>query len=222
MARKHAPGTPVIELPFPLEAFSAPSDGAIMRYRRRLGIPPGAFVFGVFGFLRESKRLFAILDAFGRLRAAYPQAALLIAGSFVSTDLERAVEPLLTAGGVFRLPYLSGPEFRLAACAVDACINLRYPSAGETSAIAIQLMGLGKPVLLTESEECARFPEDAAIRIGIGIEERESLWSHMVLLTSLPGVVRAIGQRGFWHVQEHHQVERVAQQYWEILCGFRS
>jgi glycosyltransferase involved in cell wall biosynthesis len=148
--------------------------------------------------------------------------ALLIAGSFVSPDLERAIAPLLSGPGVFRLPYLSGPEFRLAACAVDACINLRYPSAGETSAIAIQLMGIGKPVLLTESEECSRFPEDAVIRIGIGVEERESLASHMVLLTSLPGVVHAIGQRGFWYVQEHHQVERVAQQYWEILCAFRS
>ena len=176
----------------------------------------------MFGFLRESKRLPAILEVFARLRTAYPQATLLIAGSFVSADVERAVEPLLTAPGVFRLPYLSGPEFRQAACAVDACINLRHPSAGETSAIAIQLMGIGKPVLLTESEECSRFPEDAAVRIAAGVEERESLWSHMVLLTSLPRVVRAIGQRGFRHVQEHHQVERVAQQYWEILCAFRS
>jgi hypothetical protein len=43
---------------------------------------------------------------------------------------------------------------------VDACINLRYPAAGETSGIAIRLMGIGKPVLLTDGEVLA-FPEGA-------------------------------------------------------------
>ena len=65
-----------------------------------------------------------------------------------------------------RVPYLSKRDFWLAAGAVDACINLRYPAAGETSAIAIQFMGIGKPVLLTEAEECSRFPEDSCVRVA--------------------------------------------------------
>ena len=76
---------------------------------------------------------------------------LLVAGQFASTDLERAVEPLLRAPGIVRLPYLEEREFWLAASAVDACINLRDPAAGETSGIAIRLMGIGKPVLLTDA-----------------------------------------------------------------------
>ena len=88
--------------------------------------------------------------------------ALLVAGAFVSCDLERAVAPLLAAPGIVRLPYLAERDFWLAACAVDACINLRHPAAGETSGIAIRLMGIGKPVLLTDGEENARFPEEPA------------------------------------------------------------
>ena len=57
------------------------------------------------------------------------------------------------APGVIRRPYLPESEFWLAAAAVDACINLRYPAAGETSGIAIRLMGIGKPVLVTDSPE---------------------------------------------------------------------
>jgi hypothetical protein len=67
------------------------------------------------------------------------------------------------APAVRRLPYLPGADFWLAASAVDACINLRYPAAGETSGIAIRLMGIGKPVLVTDSPECSRFPEDAVV-----------------------------------------------------------
>jgi glycosyltransferase involved in cell wall biosynthesis len=222
VVREHAAQTPVIEIPFPFQQPDLPTDGEAARYRQRLGLPWDAFVFGVFGFLRESKRLLTVLETFARLHAEQPRTALLVAGSFVSTDLERAVEPLLREPGIVRVPYLSEREFWLAASAVDACINLRYPAAGETSAIAIQLMGLSKPVLLTDAEECARFPEDACVRIAAGLGERESLWRHMVLITSLPGVARAIGHKGALYIGEHHPLEQVAQQYWETLCAYSS
>ena len=119
------------------------------------------------------------------------------------------------------LPHLSEREFWLAAGAVDACINLRYPLAGETSAIAIRLMGIGKPVLVTESEECSRFPADGCLRIASGVEERDSLWSHLVLLTSMAGVGRAIGQRGAGHIRNQHGLEQVARLYWDALCEYR-
>jgi len=105
---------------------------------------------------------------------------------------------------------------------VDACINLRYPAAGESSGIAIRLMGLGKPVLLTDSEESARFPEDACVRIPAGVQERASLLDHMVLLTSIPEVSRVIGRRGAEHIRRHHDLEQVARQYWDILCEYRG
>src|ERR1019366_3558511 len=97
--------------------------------------------------------------------------------------------------------------------AVDACINLRYPAAGETSGIAIRLMGLGKPVMLTESPECSRFPEDACIRIASGAAERDSLRQHMTLLTSMPEVAAAIGQRAEAHIKAHHGVEQAGALY---------
>jgi len=220
--REHAAHAPVIEIPFLFQPPRLPTDGETARYRQGLGLPGDAFVFGVFGFLRESKRLVTVLETFARLHAKQPRTALLVAGSFVSTDLERAVEPLLREPGIVRVPHLSEREFWLAARAVDACINLRYPAAGETSAIAIQLMGLSKPVLLTDAEECARFPEAACVRVTAGLGEGESLWRHMVLLTSVPGVARAIGQQGALYIGEHHPLEQVAQQYWETLCAYSS
>ena len=119
--------------------------------------------------------------------------------------------------GVFRLPHLPEREFWMAAAAVDACINLRYPPAGETSGIGIRLMGIGKPVLLTEGLECSRFPEDACVRIAAGAAERESLFQHMLLLTSISGVASGIGQRGAGHIRTHHRLDRIGKQYWDLL-----
>ncbi len=223
LVREHAHGARVIELPHmaltPADAEGGmPSGAQILRYRQRLGVASAAFLFGVFGFLRETKRLMSVLAALAAVRREIPRAALLVAGRFVSSDLERAAAPLLCAPGVFRLPYLGEREFWLAAGAVDACINLRHPAAGETSGIAIRFMGLGKPVLLTEGEESARLPEDACIRIPAGMAEAEALREHMILLTSMFGFARAIGQRGARHIHAHHQVEEISRRYWELIC----
>ena len=182
------------------------------------GRPPDGFLFGVFGYLRESKRVAAVLEAFAAVHSQVPRTRLLIAGQFVSTDLERAVAPMLRAPGVLRLPYLAEREFWLAARAVDACINLRDPPAGESSGIAIRMMGIGKPVLLTEGLESAAFPEGACLRIAAGPAERDSLRHHMVLLTSIAEVARAIGLRGAGHIAAHHRVEQIGKRFWDLLC----
>ena len=219
--RRHAPAARIVEIPHLFQEPAAlPTPAEVERYRQQLGVPAAAFLFGVFGYLRESKRLMTVLETFAELRREEPQAMLLVAGEFASSDLERATKPLLDAPGVIRLPYLGDHEFWQAASAVDACINLRDPGAGETSGIAIRLMGIGTPVMLTGGAETAGFPEDACIRIDRGPAERDSLLRHMILVTSIHGVPRAVGLRGAGHIRERHRVESIGKRFWDLLCEF--
>jgi glycosyltransferase involved in cell wall biosynthesis len=215
--KEHAPAARVVEIPHLFQELALPGEAESARFRRRLGVDPAAFLFGVFGYLRESKRLATALGAFAKLHRENARTSLLVAGQFASTDLERAVEPMLAQAGVVRLPHLSERDFWMAAQTVDACINLRYPQAGETSGIGIRLMGIGKPVMVTDGLECSRFPEDACLRIAAGAAEHDSLLYHMVLLTSMSGVATAIGQRGAGHIRAHHRVDQIGKQYWDLL-----
>lgn len=214
----HAPRIPVIEIPHLFEAPPLPAPTEVAQFRKKLGWASETFVFAVFGYIREPKRLIQILGAFAPLRREHPNTALLVAGTFASPELERAAQVWLTDPGVVRLPYLSPADFWLAAHALDACVNLRYPSAGETSGIAIRLMGIGKPVLLTDSEENARFPEDACIRIPPGLAEPDSLRRHMLLLLSTQGLSDAIGRHSADFIRTQHSLEQVARLYWNTLC----
>ena len=216
--REHAPQARIVEIPHLFAPPALPDAVAALRYRQSLGVPSGSFLFGVLGYLRESKRVAAVLEAFAEIHAQLPQTALLIAGQFVSTDLERAVAPMLRSPGVVRMPFLEEREFWLAALAVDACINLRYPAAGESSGIAVRMMGIGKPVMVTDSLETARVPEGACVRIAARLAERDSLRQHMVLLTSISGVAQAIGQRAARHIASHHAVRHIGNLYWKLLC----
>jgi glycosyltransferase involved in cell wall biosynthesis len=222
LVRAHAPDATTIEIPHLFAPPQLPPGWEVVRMRQSLGVAAHEFLFGVFGYLRESKRLFAVLRTFQRLRESRPDARLLIAGSFVSSDLARAAAPLLRGPAIVRLPYLIERDFWRAALAVDACINLRYPAAGETSGIAIRLMGLRKPVLLTNGEENSRYPEPACLRIEAGLGEEDSLWHNMFLLTSMRECAGEIGLRASGHIVESHQAVRIAEQYWDTLCAFRQ
>jgi glycosyltransferase involved in cell wall biosynthesis len=218
LMRQHVREATVYEIPhlFALPA-DVPSQSEVIRWRAARGIAPHVFLVGVFGHLRESKRLMALLRAFQRARRSADM-LLLIAGDFASSDLARAAEPLLgNDAGILRIGYLEERDFWLCSSAVDACINLRYPMAGETSGIAIRLMGLGKPVMLTAGEEIARFPESACVRVDPGQAEEEMLAEYLVWLARHPEDSRAIGQRAAMHIREHHAPARAAELYWQAL-----
>jgi glycosyltransferase involved in cell wall biosynthesis len=80
-------------------------------------------------------------------------------------------------------------------------------------------MGLAKPVILTESEEVSRFPDDACLRVAPGVAEQAELGHYMILLARSPELAGEIGRRAAAYIQKHHAVENVAAAYWEILCA---
>jgi len=130
--------------------------------------------------------------------------------------------PLLDAPGILRLGYAPERQFWLRASAVDACINLRYPAAGETSGVTIRLMGIGKPVIMSAGEETAQFPEGACLKVDPGPGEAEMLADYMLWLAASPEAGREIGRRGGEYIREHHALPAVARQYWEVLCACRG
>lgn len=211
MVREHVAGARVFEIPH-LYLGPAPEPGPAPVHG------PGEFVFGVFGHLRESKRLFTVL----RARARLPGVRMLVAGRIASEPLARALEPLLQAPGVGRVGYLEEGEFRRVAQSVDACINLRYPSAGETSGVTIRLMGAAKPVLLSEGEENSGYPEAACLRVDPGPAEEEMLSEYMRWLARFPDAGREIGRRAAAHIRQNHSPERVARLYYEVLRQCRA
>ncbi len=217
MVKEHVPGAAIHEIPHLLELPEPPADWEIAGVRRELGVGGRAFLFGVFGHLRESKRLAAVLRAFHRARGA-ADIALLVAGDFVSGDLERSLQPLLAGSdGIFRIGYTPERDFWLHAAAVDACINLRYPTAGETSGIGIRLMGIGKPVLMSEGCETSRFPEATCLRVDPGPPEEDLLVEYMLWLAKFPQDAHAIGDRAAAYIREFHTPERVADMYWQAM-----
>jgi glycosyltransferase involved in cell wall biosynthesis len=215
MVREHCAAARVVEVPFPVWRPAVAPECELVRWRKQAGLGLRTVLFGVFGHLRESKRLGTVLRAWCEVQRARVPAALVLAGDFQSEELERAVAPLLE--GVIRAERLSDAEFWKLVAACDVVVNLRYPAAGETSGVGMTAMGLGKAVLFSATEETSMLPPDACLRIEPGIGERASLVEHMIWLATFPGHAREVGRRAAVWVREHHAPEVVAERYWELL-----
>jgi glycosyltransferase involved in cell wall biosynthesis len=215
---RHAPHARVVEIPHLFVPPATPPAAEIVHLRESWNLAPGTFLFGVFGYLRESKRLWSVLAALERVRTAGIDAALLVAGEFTSSDLERAIAPALKRPGIVRVGFMSDQEFWRAAHAVDACVNLRHPAGGETSGITVRLMGIGKPVIVTDAAENAGYPAEACLRVPPGVAEPDALAEYMIWLARFPRDARRIGRRGAAWIASHHALDTVAARYWELLC----
>jgi glycosyltransferase involved in cell wall biosynthesis len=217
IVRRHAPDACIIEIPHLFVNPETPSAVDALRFRAELGLGPRTLLGGVFGHQRESKRLPVVLRAMQRAWNAGADARLLIAGRFESSDLERSIAGQLSDPRILRAGYLSEADFWRYASAVDLCINLRYPTAAETSGIAIRLMGIGKPVVFSDGAEIAGIPDNACLRVETGPAEEEMLADYIIWLARDRGAAEEIGRRAAAHISAHHALDIVAEQYWQVL-----
>src|SRR5436305_6420546 len=135
--------------------------------RAALGIAPDEFVVATFGFLTAAKRPEVLLRAFSRLRREVPQARLLIVGEVSPHfDFERIFTPDLREG-VTITGRLDLDRFLIYMQACDVAVNLRHPTAGETSGTVIRLLGMGKPVIVNDTGAFAEIPDDCCAKVDL-------------------------------------------------------
>lgn len=144
--------------------------------RRRLGIAENERVIGFFGFVTSAKRAEVVLEAFAKARALRPSLRLLIVGEAAPN-----IDPdSLRGEGVTVTGYVADEEFGLWYTAADRVVNLRYPSAGETSGTLIRAFAHGKPVAVSGYAQFAEYPDTIAVKIPFGSGEVEAVTRFML------------------------------------------
>lgn len=153
--------------------------------RRRLDLPPDAFIVGHIGFLTPEKQPEAVVEGFARLRRERPDALLLVVGSAPEhggnplADLAR--EHGMTEG-VRATGFVDVVDFNLALIAADVIVGLRYPSAGETSGTVCRALGHGRPVVVSNYAGFTDFPDEVALKVEIDGEQADGLARHLLHL----------------------------------------
>ena len=185
--------------------------------RAALGLPADAFLVASFGFITPAKRLDVALRAFARLRREVPNALYLLVGevsphydfaSVLTPGLAAGVVPVGRTGLAGLLRYMA---------AVDVAVNLRYPSAGETSGTLIRLLGLGKPVVVSNTGAFAEIPDGCCAKVDLDATEEELLTTYLLALARDPALRRRLGENARRHVAAHHTLAGSARAYADFV-----
>jgi glycosyltransferase involved in cell wall biosynthesis len=206
--------TAVVPHHLSLDALPATSAGEA---RAALVIEPGTFAVATFGFLTAAKRPEVLLRAFARLRREHPEARLLIVGEVSPHfDFDRVFTPELREG-VTVTGRLELDRFLLYMQACDVAVNLRHPTAGETSGTVVRLLGLGKPLIVNDTGAFAELPDDGCAKVDLGDNEEELLLAYLRRLAADEPLRRRMGENARRHMAAHHSLAGSARGYADFL-----
>lgn len=201
--------------------------------RREHGASDRTVVFGVFGGLSPDKRVPEILTAFAAVRRRGLDARLWLAGA---PDHRVTIPRLAVDLGVAdEVSYLGAPDdatFEALIAAVDVSVNLRWPSAVETSGPWLQAMAAARATITTELPHTAhvpaldphdwrpRNPADGRAPVTVSIDildEQHSLVAAMTRLAT-DGVLRdTLGQSARRYWESEHTLDHMTDAYENVL-----
>lgn len=213
------PAARIAVVPHHLALGPLPETGSLdaAAVRRRLGVPEGALMVASFGYLTPAKRLEVALRGFRRLQRQVPEAVYVLVGEVSPYyDLDRLLDPELE-GTVLTTGRLPLDELLAAMAAADVVVNLRHPTGGETSGTLIRLLGLGKPVIVSDTGSFREIPAGCCARVPLDPVEEDLLAALLVRLAKDPALRRQMGDNARRHMAEHHTLEGSAAGYAAFL-----
>jgi glycosyltransferase involved in cell wall biosynthesis len=185
--------------------------------RAELDIADDAVLFAIFGQLTAEKQIEPALRAFAAIGDDYPAARFLLAGEArPDVDVEALVAELGLAGRVHYVGYVAD----LAAFVdwihtADVVINLRQPTVGETSAVALRAMAAARPLIVYDHGWYGELPDAVALRPPPG--DADALRAAMEQLAAAPELRAAMGRAGLAYARRQADPRRVARAYVDFL-----
>jgi glycosyltransferase involved in cell wall biosynthesis len=171
-------------------------------------------VIGCFGHMNMAKRIPQLLDAFGRLRLHRPEARLVLAGSQApGFELTELLEARSLGEAVVRHDYLAEETLWQLIADSDVLVNLRSPTMGETSAMVVRALSLGKPIIVSDVGWFSELPHEVAVKVPVDERETEALVEALERLAADAAYRERMGKAAANWARREHDLDRTADLY---------
>ncbi|HEX7101717.1 MAG TPA: glycosyltransferase [Nitrolancea sp.] len=185
--------------------------------REALDLDPNIFIVASVTLVNPHKRLDVVLRSLSRLRRRRP-VQLLVAGNVSpSVPLDRWIALYGLTDVVESLGYVDDRTARLVAAAADTLVNLRYPTAGETSASLLRLMAAARPVLVSDTGSFQELPDNAVAKVPVDAYEAETIEAYLEAFAEDSDLAEQLGQNARQFVEREHSLDRMVIGYTQLF-----
>jgi glycosyltransferase involved in cell wall biosynthesis len=189
--------------------------------RSRLGLETG-LMLASFGLVTPEKRISAALRCLKRLIDDGMDVDYYLVGGVVSHyDALAEARELGIADRVHQSGRVSEEDFWLYVFAADICFNLRYPTAGETSATLLRLLAAGRAVMVTDQIHTLDYPDSIVSRVALEGDE-DGLYCDVRELLRHPRRRLQLEANSRKFISEEHNVDGMVEDYIDCVEAARN
>jgi len=181
----------------------------IQKTRKELELEKDELLICSAGFINKNKRYESILSALSEIKEV--RFKYLIAGKDRGRLLDNYVN--ISESNIIKLGHLPIERLEEIIHASDICINLRYPTMGESSGSLLRMMGYAKPTLITDYGSYAEFPDYSAVKISPDIDEKEMIKRSVTALALDDDFRLSLGREAKNFVEQECGIKKCANEY---------
>jgi glycosyltransferase involved in cell wall biosynthesis len=211
---RQAVKVPVVRIPL---AVASPALGSRQQERARLGLPQDAFIICSLGQFGPPKRLDVLLRVVASMSAVLPaNLGVWVVGEttpgskneLLTLAQELGIGHRVTVTG--RVPL---DDFSAYARAADICVQLRYPTRGESSASVLRALAVGAVCVVSDQGPMAELPDDVVWKVRTPEHEVADLTLALRRLCAEPALGAGLAQAAVEYVKKNHAMPDVAALY---------
>jgi glycosyltransferase involved in cell wall biosynthesis len=214
MVKGIRPEVPVINIPLHTMDIQENYEDAKIKAKKSLNIESETLVFGSFGYATRAKRIMEILDALSiYYKKNTKNFKYFIVGKVDDIDVEGKIKELSLEDNVTVTGYTELDEFKVYMSACDVCMNLRYPTHGESSASLHRMLGMGKPIIVSNLGSFEEYPDDIVLKVRYDENEINDIYQALNELTKNTKSLNNRAKKAIIYAEENCDLEKNAKLY---------
>jgi glycosyltransferase involved in cell wall biosynthesis len=189
--------------------------------RTRLNLPRDTFIVATLGFVGPPKRIPSLFHAVAALPMAIRQHTLVLVVGYAAKEVQAQLRDLAEQIGIASMVRLVGrvplEDFAAYARAADVCVQLRYPTRGETSAALLRELAAGAVCVISNYGSIAEIPDGVVLKVRTPDHEVVDLTAILQRLYEHPEKRTALREAAVNYVRQYHDVKQVVQHYQAMI-----
>ena len=191
--------------------------------KKQLGISENSLIIASFGHVGFYKRIDVVLRSFSIFLKSFPNSVFLIVGGYQTKEYEKEIYNLIQELGIVDKIIETGYVENLFSYIEisDIIMQLRYPTAGETSIITLQIMGLGKPLLVSNVGSFSELQDNSVIKINVDSNEESTITQALVKLSD-KNFRKKLSLNAKKYVSTEHNPKKIAYEFYNFVSYFKN
>lgn len=207
-----------LNMAFPVNDYSSEEK---RKLRSDLGFSNDVII-SAFGRITFTKRIEVLLKAFSKLikERKVSNVKLLLVGE-ICEDVKEVVLKIIKNENlddrIIITGHVPGEIFNNYFQVTDICVNLRYPTSGETSATLIQALSYSIPCITTNYAQYKEYPDNCCWKIDLQDYEIDLLVDYLFELVTNQNLRQKMSQNAHEYVKYDFSIEQTSQKYLEAI-----